>query len=124
MPLAITPEAATAVVPPPLCRDCGFSRPSWWFVWFPGGLLQSPHCGHPSAVVPANPQPDPVTGRRDKPARLYCSSARRGACGPAGRYWQAAPPWRRRLLDALRLAGPPLGLVGYVLLLCLIWRAR
>ena len=53
-------------------------------------------CHHPTSLyrLPANY----VTGRREKPRRLACNSARghdRDRCGPQARFWEARhyPPW-------------------------------
>jgi hypothetical protein len=99
MALTETDEMCSAVVPPPLCRDCAWCRPRWIVPPFPMavGMWRSARCMHPTSWQ--QPPVDRVTGRAGKSYRLLCSSVRfsnyRDKCGPAGRYWtaRAYPAW-------------------------------
>jgi hypothetical protein len=127
---ALTEVDRSAVVPPVLCRDCRFCRPSWAIMVFPflwpvayfwRQMWTDARCRHPTSFH--RPSKDFVTGRREKPLRMSCNTARSGAyderCGPQARYWQARtyPAW-------LWAAGPVIlgaaGLAAYAALLRLM----
>ena len=102
---ALSDEARSAVVPPPLCKTCRWCRRAWWnlllpmfwlFPMFWHGFWEQARCRHPTSLyrLPA----DYVTGRREKPRRMACNSARghdRDRCGPQAHFWEARryPPW-------------------------------
>ena len=102
---ALSDEARSAVVPPPLCKTCRWCRRAWWnlllpmfwlFPMFWHGFWEQARCRHPTSLyrLPA----DYVTGRREKPRRMACNSARghdRDRCGPQAHLWEARryPPW-------------------------------
>ncbi len=106
--MTLAEELRTAVVPPALCRDCRFCRPKWgvavvplfWpfpYIW--RLMWESTECRHPTSLRPALP-PDMVTGRRHRPWRMSCDTARAAhyldtSCGPEARHWQARdyPRW-------------------------------
>jgi hypothetical protein len=102
----IDQETRTAVVPPPLCRDCRWCRPAWpylvnpllWFVpliW--RELWSAAKCRHPTSRF--RPTRDFVTGRREQPRSMSCNTARSYSageyCGNQARYWEARgyPAW-------------------------------
>lgn len=74
-----------------LCIECR------WFLQPPYGIsAEFAECGHQSAVIPR--PPSIVTGKPLDPLREDCKSHRRAgwkdddACGPDGKYWEAAEP--------------------------------
>ena len=102
---ALSEEVRSAVVPPPLCKTCRWCRPVWgslllpvfWlFPIFWHGFWEQAKCRHPTSVY--RPPTDYVTGRQEKPRRMYCNVARghdRQRCGPQARFWEARryPAW-------------------------------
>ena len=102
---ALSDEIRSAVAPPPLCKACRWCRPAWgnlllpmfWpFPMFWHAFWEQARCHHPNSLY--RPPADYVTGRREKPRRMLCNSARgyeRERCGPQARFWEARryPPW-------------------------------
>jgi hypothetical protein len=102
MSTALSEEVRTAVVPPPLCRDCRWCRPAWGVMIFPfywpipllwRQMWGTASCRHPTSLY-QRPK-DFVTGSRGKPRRMDCNWARSSdyneKCGPQARYWEARP---------------------------------
>jgi hypothetical protein len=106
---ALSDEARSAVVPPPLCKLAGGADRL-------GGLRSYPSYGRFRCFgerfgswrnvgirpllyrLPA----DYVTGRQEKPRRMSCNTARgkdRERCGPHARFWEARsyPAWVWRI---------------------------
>jgi hypothetical protein len=102
---ALSEEARSAVVPPPLCKSCRWCRPAWgslllpvfWpFPMFWRAFWERAKCQHPTSLY--QPPADYVTGRRETPWRMSCNTARRNdreRCGPQARFWEARgyPAW-------------------------------
>jgi hypothetical protein len=102
---SLSEEVRSAVVPPPLCKTCRWCRPAWGNlllpIFWPFPMLwhafwEQARCRHPTSLyrLPA----DNVTGRREKPRRMSCNTARgrdRERCGPQARFWEARgyPAW-------------------------------
>ena len=103
---ALSEEVRPAVVPPPLCKTCRWCRPAWALLIFPPlwplpivwrQFWESAKCLHPTSLEQPRYR-NYVSGRQEKPRRMYCDGARRrdrDRCGPQARFWEARdyPAW-------------------------------
>jgi hypothetical protein len=133
---ALSKETRTAVLPPPLCRDCRWCRPSWvmrlnfpmwWMPMLWRDFWRFATCRHPTSIY-QYPTKDFITGAQGRPKRMDCnwarSSDRDNKCGPQARYWEARtyPAW---LWPAGSTAAGFVLFVAYIALLYFgLWRVK